>query len=243
MAHIDHSIWKSESVVAHYLDRKDSRPFIQEQIEVMLRLIKDLCRPVQRFMDLGCGDGILAAVILEDYPDATAILADQSEPMLESARAKLPRPPGTAHFCAVDYAGPEWIQVVAQYAPLDLVVSGFSIHHQPDSRKRQIYSEIFNIVASGGMFINMEHVASPSKRTATLWDRVRVDSLYKFAVQRGSNKPRSAIEKEYFERPERQANLFALVETQCDWLREIGYTDVDCFFKYYELALFGGCKP
>ncbi len=68
MADIDHSIWKSESVVAHYLDRKDSRPFIQEQIEIMLRLIKDLCRPVHRFIDLGSGDGILAAVILENYP-------------------------------------------------------------------------------------------------------------------------------------------------------------------------------
>ena len=86
MVEIDHSIWKSESVVAHYLDRKDSRPFIQEQIEVMIRLIKDLCGPVCRFMDLGCGDGILAAAILENYRDATAILADHSAPMLAAAR-------------------------------------------------------------------------------------------------------------------------------------------------------------
>jgi len=243
MAEIDHSIWKSESVVAHYLDRKDSRPFIQEQIEVMLRLIKDLCCPVHRFMDLGCGDGILAAVILENCPGSTAVLVDHSAPMLDAAREKLQGLLGSIHFCTVDYSGPEWIQAMAQYSPFDLVVSGFSIHHQPDSRKQQIYAEIFDMLASGGMFINIEHVRSPTERLAELWDRVRVDSLYNFALQRGSNKSRALIEKEYLERPEREANRFTLVETQCEWLKRIGYTDVDCFFKYFELATFGGCRP
>ncbi|MGO8882073.1 MAG: class I SAM-dependent methyltransferase [Desulfomonilaceae bacterium] len=243
MGEIDHTIWKSESVVAHYLDRKDSRPLIQEQIEVMIKLIKHLCHPVHRFMDLGCGDGILAAVILENYRDATAILGDHSAPMLEAARSKLQRLPGSIHFCTIDYSLPEWTKVVAEYSPLDLVVSGFSIHHQPDTRKRRIYAEVFDMLASGGMFINLEHVASPTKRIAELWDRIRVDSLYDSAVQRGLNRSRALIEKEYFEQPEREANLFSSVETQCEWLRQIGYTDVDCFFKYFELAIFGGRRP
>ena len=194
-------------------------------------------------MDLGCGDGILAAVILENYRDATAILGDHSAPMLEAARSKLQRLPGSIHFCTIDYSLPEWTKVVAEYSPLDLVVSGFSIHHQPDTRKRLLYAEIFDMLASGGMFINIEHVASPSERLAELWDRIRIDSLYNLAVQRGSNEERTLIEKEYFERPEREANLFTLVETQCEWLREIGYADVDCFFKYFEMAIFGGCRP
>jgi hypothetical protein len=35
----------------------------------------------------------------------------------------------------------------------------------------------------------------------------------------------------------------ALVDVQCGWLREIGFQDVDCFFKVFELALLGGRKP
>ncbi len=243
MAKIDHTIWKSESVVAGYFERKDSRPFIREQIETTLRLVRELCRPVRRFMDLGCGDGILAAVIMENFPDSTAILADHSTPMLDAARKKLQSLPGTLHFCIADYSGPEWTGAVAQHVPFDLVVSGFSIHHQPDTRKREIYAEIFDILAPGGMFVNLEHVASPTPRLAALWDRIRVDSLYDSAVQNGSNQSRASIEKEYSERPDRKANLFASLETQCQWLREIGYTDVDCFFKYFEMATFGGCRP
>ncbi len=37
-------------------------------------------------------------------------------------------------------------------------------------------------------------------------------------------------------------NILALVEDQCDWLREIGFSDVDCFFKLFEVAIFGGRK-
>ncbi len=243
MTQIDHTIWKSESVVAAYFEQKDSRPFLQEQIGVMLAVIGDICRPVRRFLDLGCGDGILAAVILRNFPGATAVLMDHSPPMLEAARRKLEGLLASINFCTGDYSQPGWLKVLAEYAPFDLVVSGFSIHHQPDERKRQLYDEIFGILAAGGMFVNMEHVASPTLRLTELWNRIRIDSLYNWAVKHGLNKSWDSAEKEYFERPDREANLFTPVETQCEWLREIGYADVDCYFKYFEMAVFGGCRP
>ena len=38
----------------------------------------------------------------------------------------------------------------------------------------------------------------------------------------------------------RAANILASVEDQCRWLREIGFVEVDCFWNYFELAIFGG---
>ncbi len=237
------AVWKSESVVAYYLERKGSRPFLREQIGVMLTVIKGIGCPVNHFMDLGCGDGILAAVILEGFPDSNGVLVDHSPPMLKAAEKELAGFASRIHLCEADYGKEAWVESIRQYAPLDLVVSGFSIHHQPDARKHRIYNEIFEILRPGGMFINMEHVSSPTDRLSELWDQIRVDSLYELAMQRKLNKTRAAVEKEYFERPDRDANLFSPVETQCDWLKEIGYIDVDCFFKYFELAVFGGCRP
>ena len=44
----------------------------------------------------------------------------------------------------------------------DVIVSSFAIHHVDHERKRQLYEEIWNALAAGGVFCNLEHVASAS---------------------------------------------------------------------------------
>ncbi len=242
MSKTNDSVWKSESVVANYLDRKGSRPFQREQIDVLLTVIRGLGRPVNYFMDLGCGDGMLAAAILEEYPDSNGILVDHSPPMLKAAEKNLEEFGGRIHLREADYGQAEWVQSVQPYAPFELVVSGYSIHHQSDASKHRIYSEIFETLRPRGMFINMEVVASRTARISELWDQIRVDSLYEFALRHKLNKTRAVVEEECLESPEREANRLSLVDTQCDWLKEIGYVDVDCFFKFFQLAVFGGCR-
>ena len=38
------------------------------------------------------------------------------------------------------------------------------------------------------------------------------------------------------------SNVLLAVETQLNWLREIGFEDVDCYWKWLELSLFGGSR-
>ena len=73
----------------------------------------------------------------------------------------------------------------------------------------------------GGVFCNLEHVASPSKG---LHHRF-LDAL--------------GITPE----DEDKGNVLLDVETQLTWLREVGFDDVDCYWKWLELCLFGGLKP
>jgi tRNA (cmo5U34)-methyltransferase len=61
--------------------------------------------------------------------------------------------------------------------------------------------------------------------------------------RRGGHKSRAQIASDYVRRPDKSANILASVEDQCTWLRTIGFLDVDCYFKVFELAVFGGRRP
>jgi hypothetical protein len=55
-------------------------------------------------------------------------------------------------------------------------------------------------------------------------------------------KARAEIDESYYNRPDKKENILAPVDEQCRWFREIGFDDVDCFFKIFELPRFGGSK-
>jgi tRNA (cmo5U34)-methyltransferase len=103
----------------------------------------------------------------------------------------------------------------------DAVVSSIAIHHLEDGRKRALYEEVFALLEPGGAFLNLDRVASP---TPALRRRFLVAMGHDPYDDVPSDRPLD-------------------VETQLRWLREIGFADVDCHWKWLELALLGGVKP
>lgn len=237
-------VWKNDWLVKRFLEGvRGGVPYAVDQIEVMLRLLAANGRELDRFLDLGSGSGLLAIAILAQYPDAQAYLVDFSEPMMDAARDLLQEDISLPQFILADLADPAWVETVGPAAPYDAVVSGFAIHHLTHERKRTLYGEIFDLLAPAGMFINVEHVASPSQWLEAQFDSAMVDSLATYQHQLGTGKSRSQVAHEYHRREDKGANILAPVEEQCAWLAAVGFDDIDCYFKYFELAVFGGRKP
>jgi N-acetylglutamate synthase-like GNAT family acetyltransferase len=76
-----------------------------------------------------------------------------------------------------------------------------------------------------------------------LWTDLFVDALSQMYRDQGESKSREQILADFLASEEQAANLPALTETQCNWLRGIGFAEVDCYFKLFELAVFGGTRP
>jgi len=236
------SRWQTRELSKSYLEGvRGAIPAAELQLDAMLKIISLWNPHCNRLMDLGCGDGILGRTIMKAFPAVHAFLVDFSDPMLEAAKKKI-KPGEAIHFVEADFSSPDWKKAFAGTYGFDLVVSGFSIHHQTDARKREIYAEIFDLLNPNGIFLNLEHVASSTDAVEKIFDDYFIDHLYSFHHTANPDANREQIAAEFYKRPDKNENILAPVDMQCDWLRDIGYQDVDCFFKIFELALFGGRK-
>ena len=215
-------------------------PESRTQMAVLLHVLRSLPRMPARFLDVGAGDGLLLATVLEAFPESRGTAVDFSPPMLERARERLRAFDSRAAVVEGDLGSPAWRDALA--GPFDAVISGFAIHHLPDSRKRSLYADIHDLLAPGGAFLNLEHVASATSRVEAMADEAMVVHQHQQRRAAGEEVALDEVRRQHRERPDRAANILAPVDVQCDWLRAIGFVDVDCFWKYFELALFGGVR-
>ena len=233
--------WRQRDLAKGFLEEiRGAIPLAGEQIDVLLRVVRVALPKVDRLLDLGCGDGILGRTLLDEHRRASAVFLDLSEYMIEAARQKTDCP--RASFVVRDLSAKSWIESVAGQGPFDLVVSSLAIHHLTDERKQELYGEIFDLLSPGGLFLNLEHVSARSEWSKRAYNDFFVDMLWAQHRRQGGGKTRDEIAEQWRLRLGKAQDLTAAVEDQCEWLRRIGFADVDCFFKIFELALFGGKK-
>jgi len=178
-------------------------------------LLEHVPSEVRRILDLGTGDGRLLALLRIDRRGMLGVGLDFSELMLEAARKR--------------FADDERIELVkhdlAEFLPalgrFDAVVSSFAIHHLEHERKRSLYREIFDLLEPGGVFANFEHVASATHRLHLAFFEAIGEPL----------------------EHEDPSDHLLDVESQLGWLRVLGFDDVDCYWKWLEMALLVGVKP
>jgi tRNA (cmo5U34)-methyltransferase len=206
------NLWSSADHASDYLGRADSVPHRSEGEATLLEFIPSDAR---RVLDLGTGDGRLLALVksaLAADVEATAI--DFSPAMLAAAGKRFA---GDSSVTIVTHNLDHPLPALGKF---DAVVSSFAIHHLVHERKRELYTEIYGLLNTGGVFCNLEHVASPTPR------------LHEEFLSHIGKTPET----------EDPSNKLLDLQIQLQWLREIGFMDVDCHWKWRELALMAGRK-
>jgi len=208
------NLWDDSAHAQQYLERADSIKHRGEGEAALLEFIPPTAR---RILDLGTGDGRLLALVLHElakreHPRIEAVAIDFSPAMLEAARKRLD---GDAAVTIVTH---NFDYPLPSLGKFDAVVSSFAIHHVVHERKRALYAEVYSLLNPGGVFCNLEHVASPTPR-------LHEEFLHGIGFTVETEDP---------------SNKLLDFETQLRWLREIGYVDVDCHWKWRELALLAG---
>ncbi len=206
------NLWSTTEHALGYLAKADRIPHRTEGEAVLLDYIPTTAK---RILDLGTGDGRLMALLKIDRPSATGIALDFSPIMVEKAQARFQDDP------SIEVINHNLDDTLPDFGKFEAIVSSFAIHHVTHDRKRSLYEEIFNLLTPGGVFANLEHVASPNQK-------IHIQFLTKIGYTLENEDP---------------SNKLLDVETQLKYLREIGFADVDCYWKWLELALLIGIKP
>jgi len=205
------SEWQTSEHASAYLRRADDLP---HRAAGERALLDELAPDARRILDLGSGDGRLLDLVLRDRPRARGVALDFSPLMLGKLAGRF------ASSARVEIVDHDLDRPLPPLGGFDVVVSSFAIHHLEDDRKRRLYEEVWALLEPGGVFCNLEHVASASP----------------YAHQRFLD----AIG--YTAEQEDRSNRLLDVHVQLQWLREIGFSDVDCYWKWRELALLAGRK-
>lgn len=228
------TIEKSDSAIRQSFNRIASqydsqRPLIIPCFDDFYELAVDIAEaetPYPAILDLGAGTGLLSAFILEKYPLAQLTLMDLSEEMLLVAQERFATHKNV-EFIVADYK---------QALPprnYDMIISALSIHHLDDQEKKQLFILAYNQMKPNGLFINADQV---------LGNTPEIDNRYKKAWREKVEK--SGLTKEQLAQAYERTKLdrFSTLDDQLRWLKEAGFREVDCVYKYYNFTVYYGRK-
>jgi SAM-dependent methyltransferase len=222
--------WNVAERAREYVERVDSGMGEREEgLRIMVSLLPFSSTSSIRLLDIGTGQGLVAALVLDAFPQATAVGLDVSEPMMEIAQERMAGYGNRFRYQLGDFVDGD---LPADIGEFDVVVSSRAIHHLPLTNKKALHASILGSLKPGGCFFDLDS-AAPS--TDYLRARYREAGRY-LRGQPIEESPERA------QRPPSPGHYFVPVDDYLGSLRAAGFDSVDCFWKRLGMTLLGGYK-
>lgn len=234
------SRWANAEFSREYRDNADI--FVVERSR-LLEIMKSFYRyfigdsKKNNVLDLGCGDGILTHNLLEIDNTISATLVDASDDMLNKANERLH---GFENINFIRASFQEILEKDILQQKFDFIVSSLAIHHLTMNEKRDFFKKIYSHLHPGGYFMNIDVMLAPT------------DALEQWYMQMwrewiDERKTSLGIEGNIFDDITRRYKEFDdnkpdTLDDQLSALRDIGFKEADCFYKYGVFAVYGGRK-
>jgi tRNA (cmo5U34)-methyltransferase len=179
-------------------------------------------------LDLGAGTGLFSSHVYDKLPAAKFVLWDVAEQMLDVAKERFLVQQAQFEFVVKDY------REITGLSEVNVVISSLSIHHLLDPDKQELFRNIYSILKTGGLFINIDQFAAESEdMVEQQWSQwlnyVRTKQLDEKRIQQSIKR-----RKEY--------DHDATLTQQLEWIKQAGFKNADCAYKNYFVGVFSAEK-
>ena len=164
-----------------------------------------------KILDLGAGSGRISEVIHRKLSAADLTLLDISDEMLAVAKRRLDDNVRAA-FVTGDYTS------VELGTGFDVIVASLTLHHLPDSQKRDVFVRLYSALADGGSLVISDIVLGSTPYWSDSYEELWLE-----AIQNVPEEQRTHILQHY-----REHDIPASVADQLAWLSDVGFIDVAC---------------
>ncbi len=203
--------------------RKQAIPNMEIYYNTAIKLTQKYENP--EILDLGAGTGILTQLIHNQHPQSNITLVDLSTEMLKKAKEKFKNK--NFKYIEADYLKHDFKN------KYDIIVSSLSIHHLTDKEKQELYKKIYEMLKPNGIFINADQVRGSTEYT---------EQTYKKQDETHLKKQDIPEEEKEILRNRRKLDKPATLKDTLQWYEEIGYKNVDIYYKYYRYIVIAGEK-
>lgn len=204
-------------------------PYYEQMLDALLLALPFKKSQPIAVIDLGCGTGTIARRIKDGYPQAQVTCVDIAEKMLNIAQTKL----GNSEDVRYQLANFENYEFDSVY---DVAVSSLALHHLiSEHDKIKFYEKIYACLKPGGVFFNADVILGSSSH---------IQERY---MEKWRDYMRLQVSEEEIEQkwiPQHYDEDYpASLMSQLTWLQDIGFSEIDVIWKYYNFAVYGGHKP
>ena len=234
--------WGSADFIKRWANKSGWQAPIREvQTAMVLRMIPHPIDAPIRILDIGAGYGALAAAVLADRPNSTAVCLDASEAMLKLGEERNANLRNRIKFVQASLETVDWVKSVE--GTFDAVISARALHHFTENQRRKyIFQEVFTLVRPGGCFINADNVRARTKALVERYRQARDEYLDRYVKESSGGKTNLAEAKAASPSTYHGPHNNGYLEEELAWLREAGFEDVDCFWKFTTTVVYGGFR-
>jgi cyclopropane fatty-acyl-phospholipid synthase-like methyltransferase len=226
-------------------------PDRKERFAALISLIKAKCGQPKLILDLGCGTGSMMLECLKAFPSTHVMGVDIDFTLLELAKGRLEHFSPRFTVVQTDFRKPDWQNLLP--GKFDAVVSATALHWLAKEQLAALYSHVHQLLNENGLFLNADHVRSSDDSIQVNWKTQKAHLIFKNPELKD---PWESFWDDYLnvlgnvvklKRAEAIGNWNGIedglpLEWHFENLKKAGFKQVDCFYRFFGDAIYGGIK-